>query len=285
MTEDRRDFLQPRVSPDGRRLALSIRDPENQAWNIWVYELERDTFTRLTFEGTINDRPIWTPDGKWLTFRSNRYGSTDLYRQPSDGSGPVERLTQSENPQVPDSWSPDGSILAFTELGTTNGMDIWTLSLGGDRQPRPFLQMPFNERHGMFSPDGGWIAYTSDESGRDEVYVQAFPKSQQGPRIISTHGGREPMWSPDGRELYYRRRNQLVAVAVRTSPTFMPGQERILFEGNFVEEIGGRNQYYSVSPDGQSFLMVREGEGTTPQSLRIVFNWFEDLRRLVSTRN
>jgi Tol biopolymer transport system component len=190
-------------------------------------------------------------------------------------------LLASPHPKWATDISQDGRYLAYYEINPKTGRDIWILPLQGDKKPESFWVTPANERSGVFSPDGNWIAYASDESGRDEVYVQPFPKSPKGLRIVSAHGGREPVWSPDGRELYYRRRNQLVAVPVKTSPTFIPGQERVLFEGSFAEEIGGRNQFYSVSPDGQMFLMVRQGDGTTPQSLRVIFNWFEELKRLV----
>ena len=160
-------YRYPRLSPDGRRLAVTLEEPDQ---NIWLYDLTRATLTRLTFQGSLNLMGAWTPDGKRIAFESNREGSPNVFWQLADGSGGLERLTTSEHTQAPFSWSPDGKTVAFSDVAPTTGYDIWVLRMG-DRKAQPFLQTPFLESAPRFSPDGRWLAYVSDESGRFEVYV------------------------------------------------------------------------------------------------------------------
>lgn len=268
----------PRLSPDGWTVALVQESGTERV--IFLYDLERGGRRKLVSSGSPAT-PVWSPDGRRIAFSGTDSSGTNLFWIRVEAAGDAELLFASQYPKWITEFSRDGRYLAYYELNPQTGRDIWILPLQGERKPEPFLMTPASERSAVFSPDGHWIAYASDESGRDEVYVQPFPKSPKGPQIVSTHGGREPVWSPDGKELYYRRRNQLVAVPVKISPTFTPGQERVLFEGSFTEEIGGRNQNYCVSPDNQRFLIIRQGDSTTPQSLRVVFNWFEELNRLV----
>ncbi len=202
-----RAYLDPRISPDGRRVAVAITEQEAQ---LWLYDLSRETLTRFTFEGNSNGYPVWTPDGKRIAFASNKEGPQSLFWQLADGSGGLERLAASEDIQTPESWSPDGQLLAFHENNPTTQRDIWVLRMGDPsassgqvRKAQPFLRTPFNESAARFSPDGRWLAYVSDESGRYEVYVQPYP-GPGGKRQISTEGGTEPVWSRNGRELFYR---------------------------------------------------------------------------------
>jgi serine/threonine protein kinase/Tol biopolymer transport system component len=270
----------PRLSPDGRIVAIAQASGTERA--IFLYDLERGGRRKLTSSRSAA-APVWSPDGQRIAFSNTDSSGVNLFWIRVEAAGGAELLFASQYPKWITDISRDGRYLAYYELNPQTGRDIWILPLQGEKKPYPFLATPSNERSAVFSPDGNWIAYASDESGRDEVYVQQFPRSPKGSKAVSTHGGREPVWSPDGKELYYRRRSQLVAVPIKTSPTFMPGQGRVLFEGSFAEEIGGRNQNYCVSPDNQRFLIVRQGAGTTPQSLRVVFNWFEELKRLVPT--
>ena len=162
-----------------------------------------------------------------------------MFWKPADGSGTEERLTTSQYPQVAQSWSPDGKVLAFHEVHPTTGRDIWLLPLEGDRKPRPFLQTSFNERVPMFSPDGrwlAWLAYVSDESGREEVYVQPFP-GPGGKWQISTEGGSEPVWARNGRELFYRNGQKMIAVEITARPTFAAARPRLLFEAPYIVRI------------------------------------------------
>jgi len=280
-------YRHPRLSPDGEQIAVSIQEDST---DIWVYDIARQTLTRLSFEGA-NQQPLWTPDGKRVTFRSNRAGPDNLFWKPADGSGEAERLTTSEFRQNPGSWSPDGQFLAFhqqpgVESSSSTGRDIWILPMEGERKPWPFLQTPFSEADPKFSPDGRWLAYVSDESGRREVYVQPFP-GPGGKWQISTEGGTEAVWAGNG-ELFYRNENgdKMMVVDITTEPTFRAGNPRLLFEGFYQGGIGGNRAFYDVTPDGQRFLMVKAGEQETEaMQINVVLNWFEELKRLVPTDN
>ncbi|HKV03999.1 MAG TPA: protein kinase [Candidatus Acidoferrales bacterium] len=273
-------YLAPRLSPDGRRVAVGITEPNTQ---VWMYDLSRDTLTRFTFDGNLNVDPVWTPDAKRAAFSSNKGGAVNIYWQLADGSGGLERLTTSDNAQIPFSWSPDGQLLAFIEANPTTGNDIWVLSMG-DRKAQPFLRTRFNESVPQFSPNGRWMAYISDESGRFEIYVQPYP-GPGGKWQISTDGGTEPMWNPNGRELFYRSGNKMMAVDITSEPIFAAGKPRMLFEGQY-EPTPLTVPNYAVSSDGQRFLMLKpvEQEQAAPTQINVVLNWTEELKRLVPTR-
>jgi Tol biopolymer transport system component len=278
-------YLGPRLSPDGRLVAVTITGQDSQ---VWLYDLSRETLTRLTFEGNTNFNPSWTPDGKRMAFQSNKEGSAgNLFWQLADGSGGLERLTNSEYNQVPHSWSPDGQLLAFVEVNPTTGLDIWVLPMGDPRTPglakaQPFIRTPFDEGGPRFSPDGRWLAYISDESGRFEIYVQPYP-GPGGRRQVSTEGGTEPVWNPNGRELFYRGGDKMMAVDIVTQPTFSAGKPRMLFEGQYVPAPVTFSNY-DVSPDGQRFLMIKANEQeSAPTQINVVLNWFEELKQKVPT--
>jgi Tol biopolymer transport system component len=222
---------------------------------------------------------IWTPDGKRIAFNSNRQGPLNLFWQMADGSGGLEPLASSANPQYPLSFSPDGQRLAFAEVSPTTSYDIWILHLT-DRKAQPFLQTPLMEASPRFSPDGRWLAYVSNESGRVDVWVQAYP-GPGGKSLISTEGGNEPAWNPNGRELFYRNGDKMMAVDVTTGSTFSAGKPRLLFERHYLLA-SGVIPAYDVSHDGQRFLMVEDGEPETPiTQINVVLNWAEELKRLV----
>jgi serine/threonine protein kinase/Tol biopolymer transport system component len=276
-----REYGPPRLSADGRRIATVIQR------NVWVYDISRDTLTRLTFEPNGSLISAWTPDGKRITFQINKGGSSGLFWTPADGSGPEERIATSEHFLVPGSWSPDGKLFAFTEVDSATSDDLWVLSVDGDprqagtegRKAQPFLQTPFREGMPKFSPDGRWLAYRSDESGRPEVYVQPYP-GPGGKWQISTEGGGEPVWARNG-ELFYRSGNKMMAVETTTQPTFSPGKPRLLFEEQYVIGPGG-GAAYDVTPDGQRFLMLKAAEQEqAPTQINVVLNWFEELKRRV----
>ncbi len=277
-----RGYWHPRLSPDGRRVAVFISEPEQR--DIFVYDISRGTLTRVTQEGA-NAYPAWSPDGKRVAFQSTTGGPANIFWVQPDGSA-LERLTTSENRQYPASWSPDGKALAFLE-----GRDIWVLPFdNGEHEPRPVVQTRFEEEYPTFSPDGRWLAYTSDESGRREVYVQPYPGP--GPRTqISVEGGMSPAWARNGRELFYRvlsggrwgGKRKMMAVKITTDPTFIAGKPRMLFE-----EAGYQPsepfRSYDVAADGR-FLMLEMAEQPSQRvtELRVVLNWFEELKRLVPT--
>jgi serine/threonine-protein kinase len=262
------DFHVPRLSPDGGRVAF---ESDN---NVWIHDLVRGTHTRLVINGNYG---IWTPDGARLAIRR----SQDLYSVPADGSGEPELFFSGEHHLRPISWSPDGRFLTITEIPLQSGNDIWVIPRDGE--PIPFLVTSFQEGAATFSPDGRFLAYISDESGKNEVYVQPFPGPGQK-TTISTEGGAEPVWSPGGGELFYRRGSDMMVVEVTTGTTFSAGKPRLLFSGNYwVDESG--HPSYDVSPDGQRFLMVQDAGGETLTEIRIVLNWTEELKRLVPTGN
>src|SRR5467141_1450529 len=267
----------PRLSPDGRRVAVGIAEREAQ---LWLHDLSRETLTRFTFEGNRTLNSIWTPDGKGIAYLSNKDGAGNIYWQRADGSGGLERLTSSEYTQVPMSWSPDGQLLAFMENNPTTGYDIWVLRLS-HHKAQPFLRTPFNESVPRFSPDGRWLTYVSNESGRYEIYVQPYP-GPGGKWLISTEGGTEPAWNSNGRELFYRSGDKMMAVDIATQPSFTAGKPRVLFEGRY-NPAPGTNPNYDVSRDGQRFLMLKpsEQEASAPTQINVVLNWFEELKRRV----
>lgn len=274
----------PRLSPDGRRVALDLTD--NGLTQVWLYELSRDILSRFTFEGIFNAYPVWTPDGKRIAFDSNKGGQSSLSWQMADGSGGPERLTTTTALAPPFSWSPDGRLLAFDDLAPTTGRDIWMLRVD-ERKAQPFLQTPAFEDAPQFSPDGHWLAYASDESGSREIYVQPYP-GPGGKWQISNEGGTEPMWNRNGRELFYRIGDKMMAVDVSTQPGFAAGKPRQLFEGHYLMNSAGyARPDYDVSPDGQRFLMLKpveqEQAGTAPTQIIVVQNWTEELKRLVPT--
>jgi eukaryotic-like serine/threonine-protein kinase len=239
-----------------------------------------ETLTRLTFEGNTNYTPVWTPDGKRIAFESNKEGPVNPFWQLADGSGGLERLNTSENLQVPMSWSPDGQLLAYIEFNPTTGYDIWVLRMS-DRKAQPFLRTQFNESVPRFSPDGHWLAYISDESGRYEIYVQPYP-GPGGKWQISTEGGTEPVWNPNGRELFYRDGDKMMAVDIGTQSGFAAGKPRVLFEGQYAPT-PGTSPNYDVSSDGQRFLMLKPNEQAeaAPTQINVVLNWFEELKQKV----
>ena len=275
LIEDRQAYRRPRLSPDGQRVAVAVQSGLNQ--DIWIYDIGRGTRMRLTVEGD-NISPVWTPDGKRVTFGSVRDGTRDLYWKPADGSGQAEPLLNSENSLIPMSWSPDGKSLVFYEQSPVGGRDIWVLPRGGDASP--FVATAFNERTPLFSPDGRWLAYVSDESGRDEIYVQPYP-GPGGKWPISTEGGTEPRWAADGRELFYRLGAKMMVVEVQSEPAFSSGRPQLVFEEPYLTDQFGTSNY-DLSPNGQQFLMIKQ-EQQEGASINVVLNWFEELKRLVPT--
>jgi serine/threonine-protein kinase len=274
-------YRRPRVSPDGQRLALTVMEAKA---DIWLYEIARNTLTKLTFEG-FNQQPLWTPDGKRVLWRSRRGGDAgNLYWKLADGSGTAERLTTSEFRQNPGSFSPDGKTLAFQQYleGSETSRDIWVLPLTGAREASPLLQTRFNESGPLISPDGHWMAYVSDESGRSEIYVQSFP-ARDGKWQISREGGVEPLWAPNGRELFFRNEigNRMMIVDMSTDNGFAAGSPRLLFEGSYQRGSGAGVAQYDISPDGERFLMIQPHQAAS--QINLVLNWFEELKRLVPT--
>ncbi len=264
--------LSPRVSPDGRRAAVTVVSP-NGNFDIWIYDLTRGTRSRLTFDPTREGSPVWSPDGTWIIYSAARRGPSDIFRRRADGSGGEELLFESAADKMPTSISTDGSVLAFVANSATMRNDIWVLRLSGDRSAFPVLQTPVAEGNPQFSPDGHWLAYQSEESGRLEVYVTQFPPAE-GRWQVSTTGGAFPRWSPEGKELYYVDTNkfELTAVAIDTKSGFQASEPVALFA--MEPYLGGP---FDVAPDGRFLVNVPESLSSNP--LTVVLNWPAELGR------
>jgi serine/threonine-protein kinase len=280
-----RNYYSVTISPDGMRLAFGIVDGDNE--DVWIYDLTRHTLIPLTSDG-ISTFPIWTPDSKWVVFRSYQAGKFQLFRQDVTGSGEPELLAAFEGITVwPSCWSSDGKEVLCTRYDPNhprwyNDICVVLLEQNEKYHLRPFIQRDYVQRQGIWSPDGRWVAYTANESGRWEVYVEPYPGP--GPKtVISTEGGCQPAWSRDGKELFYRSgrgNRKMMAATFETEPEFKVTHVRELFEGPYLCDIVHRN--YDVALDGR-FLMIQEPQESTPLGINVVLNWFEELKRLVPT--
>lgn len=274
-----------RLSPDGRRLAVTIDDGGNK--DIWIYNLELQTSTRLTFNPAAEEGPVWTPDGKHLIYSSTRGGS-GLFLKPADGTGQEVRLTTSVFRQYPESIvnSSDGILLVYREDDGSQASDLHLLTLDDEPTSRPLLQTRFDEDYAAISPNGRWFAYEGMETGQSEILVRPFPNATEGAVWqVSRNGGAEPYWGPDGRELFYVRGKEIMVAAVETDlPAFTAENPEPLFEGNYVFEISEPN--YNISSDGKRLLMMKlrtepDAAGSPEQTTLVaVENWFEELKRL-----
>jgi Tol biopolymer transport system component len=272
-------------APDRKSLAAAIQDPSNT--DIWIYDVSRGLRTRFTFDPAIDHSPVWSPDGRSIVFASGRKGHFDLYRKASNGSGAEELLYADNREKTPTSWSPDGKFLLYYNNAAAAGADVWALSLtpeqpGAPLKPFLVLQTPFNEFDAQFSPDGRWIAYTSDESRRAEIYVTPFPpppSGSGGKRQISTAGGFLPRWRQDGKEIFYRGldRRLMAAEVFPSGGTLEVGQVRPLF-GATPYTTENINPLYDVSADGQHFLLRIFPEQKSGEPLTLVQNWTAGLK-------
>jgi serine/threonine-protein kinase len=270
LTDERRGFRHPRVSPDGRQVAVVIDPRPSQ---IWVYDIARRSRVPLATDGH-NLGSLWTPDGRRVTYSSNG----DIYWRPADGSTAAERLLARDRAQYGQSWSRDGRFLIFDDDHARSRFDIWVLPLNGD--PRPLVATLAHELGPRLSPDDRWLAYQSDESGRPEVYVRPFPNVNDGKWTVSTSGGGWPVWSPTGRELFYMRGTTMMAVPIQSrGAAFAAAAPEPLFSGPF--ETG--SPQFDISPDGSYFVMVEADPNARPTQIHVVVNWGEELKRLVPT--
>jgi Tol biopolymer transport system component len=263
-------YAGPRFSPDGRRIAVDITDDAGGGSDVWVLDVTQRAWSRLTTD-RLSNRPVWTPDGRRLVYSSN----ADLWWIEADGSGRPESLLVAVGTRFAGGVTPDGHAVVFQESGgTRNG--IYSLAFDSAPATRTLVPAAFNESAPALSRDGQWLAYQSDEAGRMEVYVRPYPGP--GARVpVSVQGGSEPVWSRDGRELFYRAGDGLMAATIALRPSFAVTGRRLLFRGAFLQ--GARLREYDVAPDGQHFVMI-EGSGTT-STLVAVHNLFD---RLLSDR-
>ena len=276
-----RSYLHPRISPDGRRLAIEV---EGVNHDFYVYDFERAVMAKITNDG-LSHGPIWSPDSKYIAFRAWKAEMMTMWRIPSDRSGPAERLTDVGKRLSVVSFSPDGENLLFDNADDrANSVDVWVLPMRGDRTPKPFVSSRAVEGSAKFSPDGMWVAYCSTESGRAEVYIQRWPGP--GSKIqISSDGGTDPIWRRDGKELFYRNGDRMMAVAVEIGPALRAGRPAQLWEGPYSHGMssscgppGPTSANYDVTTDGRRFLMVKDNHRDVKATkVVVILNWAQEL--------
>jgi serine/threonine-protein kinase len=280
-----RAYEHPRLSPEGTRVAIYSADQER---DIWIWDLGRATLTRLTLDPGSDQFPLWTPDGRRIIFSSQRgIGQPNLWSQTADGTGVAERLTTNSHAQFLNGITPDGTAVLYNET-TPTGRDLLQVELGGSHRVTPLLQTKFDERNGIVSPDGRWLAYESDNSGSFEIYVRPYPNVGDGQWQVSTAGGRQPLWARSGKELFYIGANgTLLRVPVEASGGTWHAVAPIkLLEERYYTGAGS-GRAYDVSPDGRRFLMIKgpaTDTGAVPPAVILVQHWDEELKRLVPTK-
>jgi len=284
-------YIFPKISPDGTKVALRAPTGSNQ--DIWIWDVVRKTMTRLTFDEANESFPLWAPDGKRIAFFSARGGKLGIYWNEADGPGGDELLVTGAGIGVyPRSWSRDGKSLVFMETIESANMGIGTISMEGDRTKKPLLQEKHMEVDPQISPDGRWMVYACDESGPYEIYVRPYPEVNAGKWQVSTGGGDWPIWSPDGRELFYHNRDAFMAVSVKSEPSLSLETPRILFRGTYASAAAPFFSNWDIHPDGKRFLMVKAVQtdqnaptaAERPRKINIVVNWFEELKQRVPAK-
>jgi serine/threonine protein kinase/Tol biopolymer transport system component len=281
LTQARERFSKPRLTADGRTLFVEVADPEAA---IWAYDINRETLTRVT-HGGVSYGPVPSPDGTRVAYEATRNGVAGALLASVDGSG-EQRLTSTKRIDVPTSWSPDGKLLALTTVGESGNYEVRFLPVDGNHTPQIFVQGPFNAGGARFSPDGHWVAYVSDESGRNEVYVRPYPEA--GTRLqISAAGGSQPVWSRNGRELFFRKGDELLAVNVTLAPSFTAGKPLVLFSRSTPEDSSGMAYGlmadYDVSNDGRRFVFPKYNpDSSNVPRARVILDWFFELKRVTT---
>lgn len=266
-------YTNPRISPDGKRIAVVRHETHSEEGDVWLYDTERSSSTRFTFNAAGYTDLVWSNDGNQIFF-----GNGDLFQKASNGTGNETNLFKSPIGKVPTDISPDGKFLAVNLDNAKTQQDLWILPLSGDRILFPFLQAAYNENTGRFSPDGRWIAYTSDESGGSEIYVRPFPAKDAGKWQVSNSGGILPRWNHNGKELFYvsTDKNMLMSVEIKPGDAFESGQPKPLFEMPTPTIVD--DALYDVTPDGQRFIVSSPPGRQYPSTVTVVVNWTADLK-------
>ena len=275
---DLTEYAFPAISPDGSRVAVVMGAPASR--DIWILDGARGTSTRFTFDPAPDEYPAWSPDGKNVAFSSTRGGQADLYIKPADGSGEEKLLLKTDQSKIVNDWTSDGRFLLFTSSGPTTVADIWALPLTGEAKPVPLLQTQFVEAQATVSPDGRWLAYTSNESGGFEIYVRPFtpttPTGSGAKWLVSKGGGLSAHWRPDGKALYYvSTASQMMAVDIDTSKEFEAGTPRRLFAAPPLALVAG----WDISPDGKRFLFIAPPNTGRTIPFTVVLNWAAGLKK------
>ena len=282
---------EPTMSPDQKRIALAVFDPRPSPQfgigiskvtsDIWMIDAESGAGSRFTFDPAADFGPVWSPDGTHLVFSSNRHGDAGLYQKKADGTGGEGLLLGTPGRKHAQAWSPDGRYLVYGTYDPKTRLDLWMLPMttSGDRTPVPLLRTEFSEEQATISPDGRWMAYTSNESERSEVYVQSFPPGG-GKWQISTTGGGDSRWRADGRELYYIGEDRrLMAVAIRSSATFERGAVTPLFDTGMEPQWAAARNHYDVSRDGRRLLFMSPVADDRSTPFTVIVNWAAELPR------
>jgi serine/threonine protein kinase len=273
------DYLEPSLSPDGTRVAVGV-GTWTPVGDVWLLELSRGSLSRLTSHPTDDITPVWSPDGKEIVFCSNRNGHFDLYKKDAGGTGAEELIYRSSADKFPSDWSRDGKYVIYYTVDPKTKADLWAVPMSGEHKPTPFLQTEFNETNALFSPDGRWVAYNSDESGTPEIYVRPFPPAG-GKWQVSTRGGVQPAWSSDGKELYYVAPDgKIMAAEVKPGSVFAAGLPAALFDAGLRPEgLTESRSSFVVTPDGQRFLVNTNAEEAAHIPITVVVNWTSELKR------
>ncbi|MGH9368716.1 MAG: TolB family protein, partial [Thermoanaerobaculia bacterium] len=265
-------------SLDDRKLAVSRLASWTGTRDIWLYDLSRDTSSRFTFDPSTELSPFWSPDASRIVFSSDRAGALDLYQRVATGGSNDELLLSTSDPKYPNHWSPDGRYIVYESVDPKTKIDLWVLPLFGDRKPILYLQTGSDESQGQISPDGRWMLYQSNETGRSEIYVQAFPISG-GKWQISTNGGVYPRWRGDGKEIFYLALDRkMTAVGIKLGPTPDASAPAELFPTQISQPFGVRNPY-AVTADGQRFLVNARLEEADSSPIAVVVNWDAGLKK------
>ena len=259
------------IGLDGETAAVGLLDPRSRESDVWTMDFSRETITRFTTHPAYDYRPVWSPDGKQIVFASNREGTMNLWVRDFPPTEPARSLQPSNNRQYPTDWSRDGRFVVYTELDPFSNRDLWALPLTEDAEPLLLRRTEFDERQGKVSPNGKWLAFTSNESGEEEVYVQGFPQGE-GSQRVSTSGGSWPSWSSEGRELYFLASDRnLMAVDVQPGEALRLGRARALFR------LSGR--WYEPDPTSQRFLTLVRDTALSGSTINVVLNWTQMLTR------
>jgi len=273
-------YQSPRFSPDGKQILICHET------DFWIYELKRSTFRLITQKGYMATWAIWSPDGNGIVYNSNRGGpALNLYLKQLDETVPVERLTESDYQQQPYCWTNNGKFLIFSEgINPETGLDLFLLQMD-NKEITPLLNSSANEAQPNLSRDGRWLAYISDESGREDVYVTSFP-TLTNKQQVSLEGGVEPIWAPDGDKLYFRdisgKKVMVVSILVNEDGTLEFGKPQLVIEGDFKSSLGPWGRNYDLSPDGKKFVLIaQERSDILPRQINIVLNWQQELSELV----
>jgi Tol biopolymer transport system component len=262
----------PELSPDGHRVAVARTVQNNQ--DVWIIDLVRGGATRFTTDPSEDNYPLWSPDGKWIAFASSRNGPNDIFRAMSESPGSEEIFWKTPNPKGPHDWSRDGRFLLYGEISARTGFDLWAVQqTGQERKAFAVVNTAATEMMAQLSPDGRWLAYQSDESGKPEIYIHPFPEPG-GKWPVSTNGGVQPRWSANGKELYFIAPDgKMMSAKIDTSGvTPERGTPLALFRTRIVGGATVNKQEYAVSRDGRFLINVPAGESSTPP-ISLILNW------------